>query len=478
MGRSTARGTRGCRARSRSRSCRRRSPASPRAWRASSARQGRRRDLASQHPRDPRLRNATAASRTPSWSCWKGDPAGQLASGPLPEKQALDYAVQIARGLSAAHEKGIVHRDLKPENIFVSRDGHVKILDFGLAKRAAPAAGETQTSAPTRAATTPGTVLGTIGYMSPEQVRGLDGGPPLRRLLLRRGPLRDAVGPQGLPRTDGGRHDVGDPQGGAGGPRRSGSRVSPGPRSGRPPLPGEGAREPFPVRPGHRVRALGVFAGGAGSAASRFPRAGVFSSSLAAVVLGVGRDLPPARRLAGRLRRRPRASGASRCFPSRTSGLAEDDYFADGIADAVRGKLTSLPGIEVIARGELVSDTRRHQDSEADRRGAGHRYLLTATVRWQKSGGASRVQVSPELVEVKSSGAPASKWQQPFDAVADRRLPGAVGDRRAGGAGARRRPRRRGGKAARREADTEPRGLRRVSQGQGRLQDVEPATTR
>src|SRR5450755_1381244 len=99
---------------------------------------------------------------------------GKLDSGPIAQKQAVDYALQIARGLSAAHEKGIVHRDLKPENVFVSKDGHVKILDFGLAKKVEAVAAQEQTSAPTGSRhTEPGTVMGTMGYMSPEQVRGL-----------------------------------------------------------------------------------------------------------------------------------------------------------------------------------------------------------------------------------------------------------------------------------------------------------------
>jgi eukaryotic-like serine/threonine-protein kinase len=95
----------------------------------------------------------------------------RLGSGPVPLRKMIDYGRQIARGLAAAHGRGIVHRDLKPENVFITADGHVKILDFGLARRDAsdgPGAAE----APTIARTTPGTILGTVGYMSPEQVRG------------------------------------------------------------------------------------------------------------------------------------------------------------------------------------------------------------------------------------------------------------------------------------------------------------------
>ena len=95
-----------------------------------------------------------------------------LERGSLPHRNTIEYAVQIAQGLAAAHEKGIVHRDLKPENLFVTKDGRFKILDFGLAKLAAKASSDSNEPTITEANTVAGVVLGTTGYMAPEQVRG------------------------------------------------------------------------------------------------------------------------------------------------------------------------------------------------------------------------------------------------------------------------------------------------------------------
>jgi len=95
----------------------------------------------------------------------------RLQQGEIPVRKAVEFALQTARGLAAAHDRGIVHRDLKPENLFLTRDGVVKILDFGLAKLIVPKV-TSKTSVATASFTEVGVVLGTAGYMSPEQVRG------------------------------------------------------------------------------------------------------------------------------------------------------------------------------------------------------------------------------------------------------------------------------------------------------------------
>ncbi len=97
---------------------------------------------------------------------------GLIKRGALPPRKAIDCGVQIAHGLQAAHERGIVHRDLKPENLFVTRDGRVKILDFGLAKLTQPLQTSEFGPGTVISGTEPGVVMGTVGYMSPEQVRG------------------------------------------------------------------------------------------------------------------------------------------------------------------------------------------------------------------------------------------------------------------------------------------------------------------
>jgi len=349
---------------------------------------------------------------------------GKLDGSTVTQRQAVDWCLQIAKGLSAAHGKGVVHRDLKPDNVFVSRDGHVKILDFGLAKRVDAAPGE-QTSAPTGTGgghTEPGTVMGTMGYMSPEQVRGLpvdhrtdlfSFGAILYELLsgrkaFRRDTASDTIAailkeePPELV--------------------HSGRNVSPAldhivrhclekDRENRfqsakdVAFAVEEASAPTTLSTGQHVVPL-----------PKPKRGKVVWIAAAAVLLLAAAGLF--------LWKRPK-TGASTSetgvrrvavLPFENLGAAEDDYFADGIADAIRGKLASVPGLEVIARGSSTPYKKTTKTPQQIAKELNARYLLTATVRWQKSGSTNRVQVSPELVEIKESEAPATKWQQPFDA--------------------------------------------------------------
>ena len=346
----------------------------------------------------------------------------KLAAGPISPKQAVDYALQVAKGLSAAHEKGVVHRDLKPDNLFIARDGHLKILDVGLSKKVEAVSPEEVTSAPTGSGhTEAGTVMGTMGYMSPEQVRGqpvdhrsdifsfgtilyemLSGKKAFKKdtasdtmaaILLQEPPELTESGRNISPALD---HIV--------------KHCLEKDRDNR----FQTAKDIAFALSEASGSAATVTSGTQAAAPARGKSRVVIAAAVFLVIAVAGIFLLRRWQKGGSA-----AGGVKRVavLPFENLGAPEDDYFADGVADEIRGKLTSLPGLQIIARGSSTpyKKTTKTPKQIAEELEVG--YLLTATVRWEKSGGASRVHVSPELTEVSGSGAPTSKWQQPFDAA-------------------------------------------------------------
>ncbi len=328
---------------------------------------------------------------------------GKLDTGPIPQKQAVDYALQIAKGLSAAHEKGVVHRDLKPENLFVTRDGHVKILDFGLAKRIEVSRPEEETSAPIGAGHT---ALGTID----QRCDIFSFGAILYELLSGKKAFKHETASDTMAAIL----------------RDEPPALS---ESGRviPPALDDVVRHCLEKSPDDRFQSAKdiVFALSVASSPSlsgaqaAIPPAGKKRVLMAAVVVAAVLAVAGALLLRRTHKGGSEAGGLKRLavLPFENLGAPQDDYFADGIADEVRGKLTSLPGLQVIARGSSTPYKKTTKSPKQIAEELNVSYLLTATLRWEKVRGSSRVHVSPELVDVTHPDAPISKWQHPFDAA-------------------------------------------------------------
>jgi TolB-like protein/Flp pilus assembly protein TadD len=342
---------------------------------------------------------------------------GRLEGGALPVRKAVEIAVQVAQGLAAAHAKGIVHRDLKPENLFLTADGRVKILDFGLAKLVeAPLAPADLAHSPTRVGSTEtGAMLGSTGYMAPEQIR------------LQPVDARTDVFALGCVL-----HEM-----------LSGTRAFRGESVGDviaailtkdpEPLPPEVpvsleriVRQCLEKRPGNRFQSafdLVLVLNAVGDARprrlldrragwlQRHKAAGAVAATL--VVLAIGGGLWLSRRLAPA----PRAAGLTRIvvLPFENLGAPEDTYFATGMAEEITSRLANVRGLGVVSRTTAKGYDRKGKTIKDVGSDLGVDYVLEGSVRWEHGEGREgRVRISPRLIRVADD---THVWADPYDRV-------------------------------------------------------------
>jgi serine/threonine protein kinase/tetratricopeptide (TPR) repeat protein len=338
----------------------------------------------------------------------------------LPVEVALGIATEAARALQYAHEHGVIHRDIKPENLLLTKDGSALVADFGIAR--ALSAGDDRLTAT-------GISVGTPAYMSPEQGVGdrhLDArsdvyslATVLYEMLAGQPPFTGATA-QAL------------------NARRLAGEV-PRLRHVRPSVPEsveQAVNRALALVPADRFASAAEFARALGptvatptatpavplASAVRTGRgrasARVWRVPIAVMALGLGIGVLFAWRRSHSGVDKTGGAKVLAVLPFENQGDSADAYFADGVANDLRTKLTQVPGLQVIARGSSNEYRKTTKTQQQIARELGVDYLLTATVQWEKvAGGASRVRVSPELVDVSPNHAPRSKWGQQFDAA-------------------------------------------------------------
>jgi TolB-like protein/tetratricopeptide (TPR) repeat protein len=344
-----------------------------------------------------------------------------IAEGNITTGKAVEYAREIANGLAAAHEKGIIHRDLKPENVFLTRDGRIKVLDFGLAKLRMPEEDLT-TETPTQTMdTAPGGLMGTITYMAPEQVQGQPAdhrsdifalGIVLYEMLVGRRPFGGSTSVETAAAIL-----KEDPE-----PIAS---VAPG----VPPTLVGVVGKCLEKRPEDRFSSahdLALTLGAVDTAVAGRPVQGqsvitkrwphVLAVVIAAVIAMLV-ILPPE----ALFERAPGVPGEPVVprivvLPFENLGDAEDAFFAEGMTEEITARLASVGGVQVISRtsARQYANTAKSIPEIGEELGVG--FVLEGTVRWARGDGGSRIRITPQLIRVADDS---HLWAETYDRVLD-----------------------------------------------------------
>ncbi len=335
--------------------------------------------------------------------------------GQLPVDEAVRITREAAQALQYAHDHGVVHRDIKPENLLLTTDGNTLVADFGIAQ----ALGGQDANGVRQRLTETGLVVGTPQYMSPEQASGeraldartdmyslatvlyemLAGEPPFT------GPNAQTVRAKML------------------------SGAPPSVRRARPTVVAgvdAAIEKALALAPADRFDSVAEFARTLTTAQTAAqvaaplqvasPRASRVRAQFVVVALGAVLAAGLLLLWSRTRSRAPAGNSALAVLPFENDGDTSNAYFADGITDEIRGKLTALPALRVIARASSNQYRRSDKSPQQIARELGAMYLLTGTVRWEtNSDHARRVRVSPELVQMSTESAPRTIWQQTYD---------------------------------------------------------------